>query len=113
MIDPSKLKEHLAASGHDPRHVAIRDGQPHVTVASGDQRAAQAAAESWVAAERVRPRTEAERLRDLGLDPVRAALVLAARGTPDEATAAEAILADELARVRRALGRSGEEVTRG
>lgn len=111
MIDPNKLKDHLAERGHDVRHVAIRDGQPHVTTASGDQLAEQAAAEAWAAAERVRPRTPAERLRDLGLDPVRAALVLRVMGTSEEFDGSEAILLDELARVRRALG--GRGVTNG
>lgn len=68
--------------------------------------------ETPIAAASVRPRTDAERLRAEGIDPVRAAFVLRVMGTPEEFDAAEAILLDELSRVRRALGRS-DEVLRG
>jgi hypothetical protein len=113
VTNPSSVKTHLAGLGIDA-HVRVVSGTAQVEAFDRARQAeAQAAAEAFVAAERVRPLTAAERLRAVGMDPVRAALVLAARGTPEEATAAEAILVDELARVRRALGRGSEEVTRG
>jgi len=103
MIDPSSVKTHLASRGIDA-HVRVVGGAVQAVSADRARQAeAQAAAEAFVAAERVRPLTPSERLRAVGLDPVRAALVLVAVGAPDEVELAGAILAAEADRVRAAL----------
>jgi len=103
VIDPSSVKTHLAGLGIDA-HVRVVSGTIQAVAADRARQAeAQAAAEAFVAAERVRPLTPAEKLRAVGMDPVRAALVLVAVGAPDEVELAGAILAAEADRVRAAL----------
>jgi hypothetical protein len=112
VTNPSSVKTHLAGLGIDA-HVRVVGGQVQAVAADRARQAeAQAAAEAFVAAERVRPLTPAERLRAVGMDPVRAALVLALTGTAEEGETAALILEAERTRIRAVLGAPKEE-TRG
>jgi hypothetical protein len=107
VTNPSSVKIHLAGLGIDA-HVRVVSGQVQAVAADRARQAeAQAAAEAFVVAERARPLTSAEKLRAVGLDPVRCALVLALTGTVEEGATAALILDAERTKIRAALGGTG------